>query len=97
MNISLVEGDGFTFFRFSRAEGVPLACPRSASARCEAYYIVDFRDPSVGFTAYIEDGVTYFKRSNISNATPFLLLRGDVITTFSSTQAIEMPTIHWTI
>ncbi|KAI5065112.1 hypothetical protein GOP47_0019807 [Adiantum capillus-veneris] len=93
----LVEGhwpiSELTFFRFSKAEGVVLPCPLLLHARCEAYYIVDFKDPSVGFTAYIEDDITYFKRSNISNATPFLLLRSNTATTFSSQQAIEMPTI----
>ncbi|KAI5055488.1 hypothetical protein GOP47_0029009 [Adiantum capillus-veneris] len=86
----LVEGDGFTFFSFSKVEGVSLLCPRMANARCEAYYIVDSGYPSMGLTPYVEDGVTYFKRSNISNATPFLLLRSDTTTTV---QAIEMPTI----
>ncbi|MCO5594664.1 hypothetical protein L7F22_048697 [Adiantum nelumboides] len=81
-------------FQFSQAENVTLVCQKVTDARCEAYYILDFKDAFTGVTAYVEDNVTYFKRSNAYGATPFVLLRCNIINTSPSLQAIEMPTIN---
>ncbi|MCO5595055.1 hypothetical protein L7F22_049092 [Adiantum nelumboides] len=81
-------------FQFSQVENVTLTCQKVTDARCEAYYILDFKDAFTGVTAYVEDEVTYFKRSNTYGATPFVLLRCDIINTSPSLQATEMPIIN---
>ncbi|MCO5593342.1 hypothetical protein L7F22_047353 [Adiantum nelumboides] len=81
---------GAADFMFSKVENVTLPCARIANARCEVYYILSFEDASVGLTAYVEDEVTYFKRSDASAAAPFVLFRSDIASTkptaFSSPQ-----------
>ncbi|MCO5595015.1 hypothetical protein L7F22_049052 [Adiantum nelumboides] len=68
-------------FQFSKVENVTLPCVRMANAKCETYYILDVEDASVGLTAYVEDEVTYFKRSDASGAASFVLFRSDIANT----------------
>ncbi|MCO5593346.1 hypothetical protein L7F22_047357 [Adiantum nelumboides] len=76
-----LETSAADYFMFSKEENVTLPCVRIANARCEAYYILSFEDESVGLTAYVEDEVTYFTRSNASAAAPFVLFRSDIAST----------------